>query len=298
MRAMNSGSERRPAVDVVVPFAGSAAALADLARRVDRLRTGSADTVTIVDNRPAGAPEVTAGVNVVRAAERQSSYFARNRGAGVGTNPWLLFLDADVDPPPDLIERYFEDRPGERTGVLAGGVLDEPLDASDRHPLAARYAQLRATMSQVNTLDGPWAYVQTANGAIRRGAFEAAGGFREHVRSGGDADLCFRLRAAGWEFEPRAAAAVVHRSRRKMRDLLRQQARHGSGAAWLERQYPGAFPRARWLGLAKWTAESLSAAVVSGARGRGDDAVVAAVDPFVKWAFELGRLFPNEVAQR
>ena len=48
-------------------------------------------------------------------------------------------------------------------------------------------------MSQRNTLTGVRPYAQTAHCAVRRSAFEAVGGFREDIRSGGDADLCFRL---------------------------------------------------------------------------------------------------------
>jgi hypothetical protein len=36
-------------------------------------------------------------------------------------------------------------------------------------------------------------------------------------------------------------------------------------------------------------------AAAAAARGRRDAALVTAVDPLVKWAFELGRMFPNEV---
>jgi GT2 family glycosyltransferase len=284
---------------VVVPFAGSASALADLVRRFESLELGPRDTLTLVDNRPAETDAQPPAEPVVRAPERQSSYFARNRGAARGSNPWLVFLDADVDPAPDLVERYFEAPPGERTAVLAGGVTDEPLDPDGPQSAAARYTELRASMSQANTmLDGPWAYAQTANCAVRRAAFDAVGGFRDDVRSGGDADLCFRLRAAGWEIESREQAGAVHRSRRTMRKLLRQRARHGSGAAWLDREHPGSSPRKRWLGLAKWTAGSFAGAAAARARGRRDDALVGVVEPLWVWAFELGRMFSNEVADR
>jgi hypothetical protein len=296
--AVSDEDEPRPAVDVVVPFAGSAEELDEVAQRFGGMSLREDDTLTIVDNRPPRAPE-THAAHAIRASERQSSYFARNRGADRGAAPWLLFLDADVEPPADLADRYFAEQPDRRTAVLGGGVVDEPLGPGGRIPAAARFVELRASMSQANTmLDGPWAYAQTANCAVRREAFEAVGGFRDNLRSGGDADLCFRLRDAGWAIEARETAAVHHRSRRTLRKLLRQRARHGAGAAWLDRHYPGAFPPKRRLGLAKWTAESWGSGIVAAVRGRRDDALVAWIEPLWVWAFELGRMFGNEVGDR
>jgi GT2 family glycosyltransferase len=198
-----------------------------------------------------------------------------------------------------LVERYFATAPEARTGVLAGGVQDEAVDpAVDRSP-AARYALLRHRMGQGNTLrNGEWGYAQTANCAVRRAAFEEVSGFRDDLRSAGDADLCFRLRRAGWAIEERAAAEAVHLSRRTLRSMLRQRVRHGSGVAWLEREYPGSFPAPSRLGMAKWTFKSLASAPVKAATGRRDAALLAVLDPLDDWAFELGRLFPNTVRRR
>src|SRR5207302_5268698 len=80
------------------------------------------------------------------------------------------------------------------------------------------------------------------NAAVRREAFEQVGGFTEGIRSGGDADLCFRLRVAGWKFDAREQAGVLHDNRATTRAFLRQKTRHGSGAGWLNKRYPGSFP--------------------------------------------------------
>ena len=135
-----------------------------------------------------------------------------------------MFVDTDVLAPPDLLDRYFAQPPADETGVLAGAVLDEtpPDEAGHR---AVRYAYLKASMSQEITLaDARWAFAQTANAAVRRAAFAQVGGFEAAIRSGGDADLCFRLRAAGWALERREQAAVVHHNRTTVARMLGQRA--------------------------------------------------------------------------
>ena len=283
----------RPAIDVVIPVAGDAATVADVVARARALTLGDDDTVTVVDNRGTGvdAPEVIVADGV------RTSYFARNAGARRGSAPWLLFLDADVHAPPHLLDRLFADEPSERTAVLAGAVIDEPAGAGA--PAAVRYAELKHSMSQEVTLGhGRWAFAQTANCAVRREAFDGIGGFREHVRSGGDADLCWRLAAAGWELERRTGAAVVHRNRPTVGGMLLQRFRHGSGAGWLAREHPGAMPARSWPGLAWWSLRRAGAGVVALARGNRDGALAVLLDGPAVWAFELGRLVPNRPLRR
>ncbi|MBA2350070.1 MAG: glycosyltransferase, partial [Solirubrobacterales bacterium] len=243
----------REPVDIVVPFVGGEKARAALLARLDALELAPGDTVTVVDNGTQ-APATDDDLRVLHAPERPSSYLARNRGAERGRAPWIVFLDADVVPPPGLVDAYFSPPPADDVAVLAGGVADEaPNEIAARTP-AARYAALTAPMAQENTLGGRpgWSYAQTANVMVRRAAFAAIGGFDEHVRSAGDADLCFRLRDAGWTLEPRPGASVVHRNRTSLRALLRQRARHGSGTAWLHRAHPGSFPPHRSPGTVWW----------------------------------------------
>lgn len=283
---------RRPTVDVVVPFAGSGVELAALRRRIAALRLASGDSIVVVDNRRAGTTTLDGAAPVVPAAGERSSYFARNHGAARGAAEWLLFLDADVEAPADLIDRYFEPAPAPATAVLAGAVRDRAPGAGD--PAVVRYAHRRQPMSQEVTLAlGRWAFAQTANCAVRRCAFEAVGGFREGIRSGGDADLCFRLAASGWELERRPEAAVVHDSRRTLRALLGQRARHGAGTAWLEGAYPGFSPPGRWPGMALYTARGARRAVGALRAGDREEALAATLDTGCGWAFRLGRTLPN-----
>jgi GT2 family glycosyltransferase len=289
------GAER-PNVDVVVPFAGTAPALRALVLRLAGLRVRPGDSVTVADNRgvAGGAALGTPAVSVVEAAARRSSYHARNAGAIRGDAPWILFIDADVEPAPDLLDRLFDPQPAQRTAVLAGAVLDQPPLDGVRGPTALRYQWLKASMSQDLTLGhGEWAFAQTASCAVRREAFEQVGGFRGGIRSGGDADLCFRLAAAGWELERRPGAAVLHRNRTTVPRMLAQLARHGAGAAWLSREHPGAFPPRAWPGLVWWGARQAGAGLAALARGDRDAAIVGLLDGPAVWAFELGRALPN-----
>jgi glycosyl transferase family 2 len=269
--------------DVVIPFRGRADELRRVVERARAVHLGPGDRLIVVDNRPGGPPLHDPAV--LRAPERQSSYHARNRGAGAGTAPWIVFLDGDVSPAPDLLDRYLEPAPADDVGVLAGRIADQPAGPGD--PLALRYAAAHGLMDDAITLgDGRWAYAQTANCAVRREAFAAVGGFVETIRSGGDADLCFRLRDAGWRLEARPDAEVVHHNRTSLLGLARQVGRHGAGAAWLDRRYPGSFPRALGPGTLAHSARTLARAA------RTRDAL-ALVELYAHWAFELGRLLPN-----
>jgi hypothetical protein len=280
-------------VDIVVPFAGSQDELDALVVRMRAIEVAVGDTLTIVDNRPNASVDPDAGDVVVSASAERSSYYARNRGAERGAAPWLLFLDADVDPPSDLLARYFATEPRESTGVVGGGIRDAPLPADPTR--AERYAVEFGQMSQDNTLgQGIWAYAQTANALVRRRAFEQVGGFEEGIRSGGDADLCFRIRAGGWQIESRPAAEVVHHNRATTRAFLRQKLRHGSGIGWLDKRYPGAFPPRKRLGYLKWFAEEAAKAAGTAARGERERAADEFFPVLVLGAIELGRFFPNK----
>ena len=289
----------RPAVDVILPFFGSDEQLVRVAEQLAGLDIQPGDTLTIADNRPAALDADRGVVRIIAANDRQTSYHARNRGVAGGTAPWLVFLDADVLPPQDLLDRYFESPPADNIGILAGAVIDEPSPDDNTQTAAERYAFLKSSMSQEVTLaHGEWAFAQTANAAVRRAAFAQVGGFEDGVRSGGDADLCYRVRAAGWTLERRDQAAVVHRNRATVPRMLAQRARHGAGAAWLARRWPGALPRRHWAGLAFWAARRAAHGLTSAARNDRDAMLLGLLDGPAVWAFELGRLIPNRPRPR
>jgi hypothetical protein len=293
----------RPPVDVVVPFRGTELERDELRGRLARLKRRPGDSVLIVDNTPGqerAEPEERVladrgdSVRVLVGPGLRVPAAARNRGAARGAADWILFLDDDVEPSGDLLDRYFEAEPQGRTALLAGGVRDEPVPGDGRP--VARYAYIRAATSQDDTLRfGEWGFPKTANLAVRRAAFEAAGGFRLGIRAGEDSDLTYRLRDAGWGVERRESASVVHRSRRSLRSFVVQKATHGSGGAWIDRRYPGASPPRGRLGLLWWGLRTLVGGLVRAARSRDRDRALWAVfEPIEAIVYEFGRSLPNE----
>jgi len=287
----------RPAADVVIPFLGDRTALRDLLDRMSEIELRPDDSLIVVDNTPGpglGGVPAEGPIQVLAAPERQTPGFARNRGAAHGRAEWLVFLDADTAPSPDLLDQYFDPPPDSRTGLIGGGVFDQPVPAEA--PLASRYAYLRGAMSQQDTFSfGTWGYPKSANIACRRSAFEQVGGFREEIRAAEDADLTYRLKAAGWEVERRERASAGPFSRPTAIGLLKQKALWGAGGAWLSRQYPGSVALARGPGLAWWALRSTVGELYAALRRRDRDAALYAIlHPLEALAWQFGRLLSNE----
>ena len=280
-------------MDVIVPFRGSAADLEELREALRRLELCEEDSLLVVDNTP-GHGSADGPVPVLAAPEHPTPGYARNRGAARARGEWLVFFDADVRPSPDLLDRYFDPPPDERTGIVAGGVVDEAMPPGEN--AVARYMHIRGSMSQDETFGyGEWAFPQSANVACRRSAFEEVGGFREDIRAAEDADLTYRLRAAGWGVERREHAAVVHRGRRTLRGFALQKALHGAGAAWFDREYPGSFPARRRPGLLWWGLRRAVTGVAGAALRRDrDQALWALLEPVEQVSYELGRSLRND----
>ena len=222
----------RPAVSVVMPFAGSRA---DASRALDALLaldTDAADELILSDN--SGVVPERDGVRVVPAAAERSPSHARNVGAEHATRDWVLFLDADCRAEPGLLANYFAEPVEEDVGALAGEVIA----SADGATVAARYGAARNFLGQDAHLGHPYLpRAVAANLLVRRLAFEQVGGFYEGVRAAEDTDFSWRLQRAGWVLEARPRARVEHHYRTSVDALRRQWRAYAAGRAWLGRRY-------------------------------------------------------------
>lgn len=279
----------RPAVSVVVPFAGDGDDAAVLLASLAKLDVGGSDEVAIVDNSTAPTAALAAtgtAFRIVPAPGERSSYYARNVGAEATSREWILFLDADCRPMPGILDRYFaEDVPPE-CGALIGSIRTAPEQAA----FLARWARWREILGERHSLEHPYRpFGSTANLLVRRVALEEAGGFIEGIRSGGDADFCWRLQDLGWSLEHRSSAAITHRQRERLGPLIRQAARYGRGRAWLERRFPDC-PRPR---VVRDVARALGAIPYHALRGRLERSGFRALDALFQSVMSLARLLPN-----
>jgi cellulose synthase/poly-beta-1,6-N-acetylglucosamine synthase-like glycosyltransferase len=279
----------RPPVSVIVPFVGSEPELADVCARF-AAALGSADELLVGYNAPSAVASRD-GVSLVWDGPRGSPGSARNAAAAQAGGEWLVFADADCDPEPRWLERWFDPIPGERVGVLAGGVRDE----ASGNGVAAEVARSTGALDQRATLRNAFLpYGVTANLAVRAVAFREVAGFETERRIAEDADLCWRLQRAGWALDERPQARVAHRSRETLVALWRQRAQNGAAARWLAARYPGAMPKWNLLALCRDSARRMA----DGARRGPDGALLEAAVVSGWWAFELGRRAPGWMARR
>ncbi len=162
---------------------------------------------------------------------------ARNVGVEQASAAIVAFCDAD-----DVVHRAWLRSLCDaiRRHPLVAGAIHH-LDPDAEHPPAVPGRPLI-------DLDGLTAYHRhlpwsvTANLALRRDLFIEVGGFAEELRTGGDADLCWRLAARGVELAYEPAAIVFKRDRSGLLPTFRQWLRYG-------RDHPLLFRRHRHAGM-------------------------------------------------
>lgn len=214
-------NERKPTFSVVIPARNEVANIERCLNAIGQAMGGRDDVEIIVaDNHSTDETVETArrgGARAVVPPERVSIAQLRNFGATESHGGTILFLDADMEVPPDwlnAISRHFD---GNGVDVL-GFVEDIPADA----PWFARIwsERIRARRGQVMDVD----YLPGRNICVRRSWFDRVGGLDAGLSTSEDKDFAMRLRHAGARVISAPSPNPIHWGyERTLKELVRKE---------------------------------------------------------------------------
>ena len=207
-------------VTIVVPLGGAAPAWDRCARSLSGLDPAPGEIVAVLDgpNAGLGARAAAIGARVVVLERRGGPARARNRGARESAGEVLLFVDSDVEVPPDLAARVAEILTAHpEAAAVFGSYDDRPGDSG----FFSQYRNLlHHFVHQTGRVEAStfWA----GCGAVRRRAFAAAGGFDERFAEPSieDIELGARLVRSGQRIRLDKQLQVKHLKRWRLGDML------------------------------------------------------------------------------
>jgi hypothetical protein len=208
------------AVSVVIPAHRADVALRACLDSVEACRPRAGEVLLVVDGDAAGCAALAAGrgVRVLHTRGGAGPAVARNLGARSADGEVVLFLDADVVVPGDLVGRV--------AAVLAGGPrLDGVIGSYDAAPAAPGVVSAFRNLlhHHVHQTSRAEAFsFWSGCGALRRTVLLASGGFDEGFRrpSVEDIDLGRRLVRAGHRILLDRSLQVKHLKRWRLRGMV------------------------------------------------------------------------------
>jgi len=147
---------------------------------------------------------------------------ARNAGVRTAVGEFIVFVDDDVVPEPELLKEHARSHHEAEGDVVVLGPLLTP-EGFEMAPWV-RWEQEMLMKQYSAMLRGDWLATArqfyTGNASLRRSHILAAGGFDEGFRRAEDVELAYRLANSGLEFVFNNRAAGMHFADRSYRAWL------------------------------------------------------------------------------
>jgi glycosyltransferase involved in cell wall biosynthesis len=147
---------------------------------------------------------------------------ARNAGIQKAAGEFIVFIDDDVVPEPQLLEEHARSHQEAAHDVVVLGPLLTP-DGFEMAPWI-RWEQEMLMKQYRAMLRGDWSATArqfyTGNASLRRSHILAAGGFDEGFRRAEDVELAYRLAGKGLHFVFNIQAVGMHFAERSFRAWL------------------------------------------------------------------------------
>jgi len=204
--------------------------------------------IIVVDNNSTDSTaDIATGysVTVLREENVQSSYASRNRGIQNAKGEILAFTDTDCIVSQQWLKNLLSSCGNPEIGCFAGRI-----EAYEPQTLAEQFAAVdEENHDQEHSLKkGYLPAANTANVAYRREVFQKIGLFRNDLRSGGDAELTWRLVQNGdYTINYNPDAVVYHKHRTSIRGLYRQHIKYGESITDLLKLYPESCDKTFWF---------------------------------------------------
>lgn len=184
-------------------------------------------------------------ITIVNENIMQSSYAARNLGIQHAKGDILIFTDTDCIVTPQWIKNLLTSHNNPEIGCFAGNIKSfQPKTVAEC--FAAKDEENHNQERSLKT--GYLPAANTANVAYRKELFQKIGLFNRDLKSGGDAELTWRLaRYGNYKIIYVPEAIVYHKHRTSITDLYRQHRKYGESITDLLRLYPGSCGDTFWF---------------------------------------------------
>jgi len=225
-----------PRITVVVCTHNGARTIRDCLEGLRKLDYPDFEVIVVDDGSADATPAIVRefGCRVIRTDHRGLAA-ARNTGLDAATGEIVAYIDDDAYPDPHWLTYLAATFLTTTHAGVGGPNLPPPGDG----PIADCVANAPGGPLHVLLSDREAEHIPGCNMAFRAACLRAIGGFDPQFRAAGDdVDVCWRLRANGWNLGFSAAAVVWHHRRNSIRAYWRQQRGYGRAEALLARKWP------------------------------------------------------------